>query len=46
MGDINNLFEKQTPAAPEVTGEAALADLVGAGKKYSTVEDLAKGMVL
>ena len=45
MGDTNNLFSQQQPAAPEVTGEAALADLVGEGKKYATVEDLAKGMV-
>ena len=45
MGDTNNLFGQHQQQAPEVTGEAALADLVGDGKKYATVEDLAKGMV-
>lgn len=45
MGDTNNLFSQQQQQAPEITGEAALADLVGEGKKYATVEDLAKGMV-
>mgnify|MGYP003631509838 CR=1 FL=1 len=45
MGDINNLFQQQTPAPIEVTGADALAELVGEGKKYATVEDLAKGAV-
>lgn len=50
MTEINNLFQagienQQPAAAPEVTGEAALADLVGEGKKYATNEDLAKAMV-
>jgi len=45
MGDINNLFGQQQPAAPEVTGAEALANLVGEGKKYATVEDMAKGAV-
>ena len=47
MGDTNNLFggQQQPAAAPEVTGADALAELVGEGKKYATVEDLAKGAV-
>lgn len=47
MGDTNNLFGQQQPAAapPEITGADALAELVGEGKKYATVEDLAKGAV-
>ena len=47
MGDTtNNLFSGQQQQAPaEVTGADALAELVGEGKKYATVEDLAKGAV-
>ena len=45
MSDINKLFQQQTPAPVEVTGADALAELVGEGKKYATVEDLAKGAV-
>ena len=50
MAEINNLFQagiqnQQPPAVEEVDGTAALADLVGEGKKYATVEDLAKGHV-
>lgn len=39
----NNLFGDQAPA--EVTGADALSALVGEGKKYATVEELAKGAV-
>lgn len=50
MPDINNLFQagienQQPAAAPEVTGEQALADLVGDGKKYANHEELAKAMI-
>lgn len=45
MDQLNNLFGQQQQQAPEVTGADALAELVGEGKKYATVEDLAKGMV-
>ena len=43
MGTINELLQQQTPAPIEVSGADALAELVGEGKKYATVEDLAKG---
>ena len=45
MDEINNLFGQQQPAAIEINGADALAQLVGEGKKYATVEDMAKGAV-
>ena len=44
----NNLFsnnENDSNNQTELTGEDSLKLLVGEGKKYATVEDLAKGMV-
>lgn len=46
MPDINNLFDGvQTTQAPEVTGEEAMEQLVGEGKKYASVEEMAKAFV-
>ena len=48
MSESNSLFsnnESNSNNQNELTGEDSLKLLVGEGKKYATVEDLAKGMV-
>lgn len=48
MSTANELFGDVKPTVKddqhELTGEEALASLVGEGKKYATTEDMAKGM--
>jgi hypothetical protein len=48
MSESNSLFsnnDSNSNNQKELTGEDSLALLVGEGKKYATVEDMAKGMV-
>ncbi len=45
MGDVNSLFGSADTDLGTVTGEDALSQLVGEGKKYATAAELAKGML-
>lgn len=44
MAGENNLFGNEQNNLDSMTGEDALASLVGEGKKYATAEEMAKGM--
>lgn len=45
MSDVNNLFGNTDTDLGDVTGDDALSQLVGEGKKYATAAELAKGML-